>query len=56
VLALGLAAFSLPQQGGALKLEPTFTAQMWRATSIQSDPRVTDGQVDDLIEAGLPEK
>ncbi|TIL44599.1 adenylate/guanylate cyclase domain-containing protein [Mesorhizobium sp.] len=40
----------------ALKLQSTFTAKKWRATSIHSDPKVIDREVADLIKAGLPDK
>lgn len=40
----------------ALKLQPAFTAKMWRATLIQIDPTIVERQVADLIQAGLPEK
>jgi hypothetical protein len=40
----------------AQKVYPNFTAKSWRATSIQSDPKIIDQEVADLIEAGLPEK
>lgn len=40
----------------ALKLDPTLNVQMWRASSIQSDPKIVDREVADLIDAGLPEK
>jgi hypothetical protein len=39
----------------ALELDPSWTAEKWKAVNF-ADDKVLDRQVSDLIKAGLPEK